>query len=93
MSSRTARPCNVEWIRSIVEQCKAAGVTCFVKQLGAKPYNWDALQPTGRFRTDPTTGKRQMEVVARKLKNKKGGDPNEWPEDLRIRQFPEVSNA
>jgi protein gp37 len=27
-----ARPCNVEWIRSIVEQCKAAGVACFVKQ-------------------------------------------------------------
>jgi protein gp37 len=27
-----ARPCRVEWIRSIVEQCKAAGVPCFVKQ-------------------------------------------------------------
>jgi protein gp37 len=32
-----ARPCNVEWIRSIVEQCKNAGVACFVKQLGANP--------------------------------------------------------
>lgn len=27
-----ARPCRVEWIRSIVGQCKAAGVACFVKQ-------------------------------------------------------------
>jgi len=27
------RPCNIEWSRSIVEQCKAAGVPCFVKQL------------------------------------------------------------
>jgi protein gp37 len=24
------------------------------------------------------------------LKNRKGGDPNEWPEDLRVRQMPEV---
>jgi len=30
-----ARPCEVEWIRSIVRQCKAARVPCFVKQLGA----------------------------------------------------------
>jgi len=30
-----ARPCRVEWIRGIVEQCKAAGVPCFVKQMGS----------------------------------------------------------
>lgn len=27
------RPCNIEWIRSIVQQCKSAGVPCFVKAL------------------------------------------------------------
>ena len=27
-----ARPCDVEWIRSIIAQCKAADVPCFVKQ-------------------------------------------------------------
>jgi hypothetical protein len=27
-----ARPCNVEWIRSIVRQCAETGVPCFVKQ-------------------------------------------------------------
>lgn len=32
-----ARPCNVEWIRDIVAQCKATGVPVFVKQLGAHP--------------------------------------------------------
>lgn len=32
-----ARPCDVAWIRSIVEQCKAAGVACFTKQLGKLP--------------------------------------------------------
>lgn len=37
-SGKGARPCNVEWIRSIVQQCKAAGVPCFVKQLGANVF-------------------------------------------------------
>jgi protein gp37 len=27
------RPCKIEWVRSIVKQCKAAGVKVFVKQL------------------------------------------------------------
>lgn len=31
-SGPSARPCKVEWIRSIVEQCRAAGVPVFVKQ-------------------------------------------------------------
>lgn len=33
-SGPNARECRVEWIADIVEQCKAAGVPCFVKQLG-----------------------------------------------------------
>ncbi len=32
-----ARSCDVEWVRSLVKQCKDAGVACFVKQLGALP--------------------------------------------------------
>lgn len=31
-SGANRRPCEVEWIESIVEQCKAAEVACFVKQ-------------------------------------------------------------
>ena len=27
------RPCKIEWIRDIVQQCKAAGVSCFVKKI------------------------------------------------------------
>lgn len=34
MSKNKARPCDIAWIRSLVEQCKAAGVPCFVKQTG-----------------------------------------------------------
>jgi len=33
-----ARPCNVEWIRDIVKQCKAAGTQCFVKQAGSNAW-------------------------------------------------------
>lgn len=32
-----AAPFNVAWARALVAQCKAAGVACFVKQLGANP--------------------------------------------------------
>lgn len=32
-----ARPCNIEWIRDGVRQCRAAGVAPFVKQLGSQP--------------------------------------------------------
>jgi protein gp37 len=48
-SGLQARPCDVEWIRSIRDQCAAAGVPCFVKQLGAYPLGMDS-----RFRiADP----------------------------------------
>lgn len=65
-----ARPCNVEWIRDIVRQCKAAGVKCFVKQLGSNP----VMEP------GPTTWP---------CEHPKGGDPAEWPEDMRVREMPQ----
>jgi protein gp37 len=36
-SGPNARPMQIEWADSIVAQCEAAGVACFVKQLGAAP--------------------------------------------------------
>lgn len=30
-----ARPFNIQWARDVVAQCKAAGVACFVKQMGS----------------------------------------------------------
>jgi len=63
-----ARPMQVGWARTIVEQCKASGTKCFVKQLGADPV-WE----DGAFLN---------------LRDRKGGDPSEWPEDLRIQQLP-----
>jgi protein gp37 len=70
-----ARPCDVAWIRSIVEQCRAAGVPAFVKHLGAYVI-LDA-------RYD-----RSISGWTRRLRDRKGGDPDEWPSDLRVREFP-----
>ena len=72
-SGPNARPCNIEWIRSIIEQCKAADVPVFVKQLGK-------LATIGHDNPPPW--------IKATLKHPKGGDPSEWPEDLRIRQMP-----
>lgn len=69
-SGPRARPCDVAWIRSIVRQCREAGVPAFVKQIGARPVGWGDYLP----------------VI---LRDRKGGTPAEWPEDLRVREFPE----
>ena len=50
------RPCEIEWIRDAVRQCKEAGVACFVKQV-------------------PINGKCSKK-------------PEEWPEDLRVQEYP-----
>lgn len=40
-SGRNARPCDIDWIRSIVSQCQIRGAAPFVKQLGANPTSLD----------------------------------------------------
>lgn len=57
-------PCKIEWIQDIIDQCRAAGVPVFVKQLGV--------------------------VLAKQLglKDRSGGDWNEWPEHIKIREMP-----
>lgn len=74
-----ARPCCVPWIRSIVEQCQASSVPVFVKQMGSRA-GWR----TSSMAPHPGNW------VGWKLDDRKGGDPAEWSEDLRVRQFPEV---
>ena len=82
-SGPNARPCNVQWIRSIRDQCSAAGVACFVKQLGSL-----STIPLSHF--DPEG---LGDCVDETMKDPRGGDPDEWPEDLRVREFPVDANA
>ena len=84
MSKATARPCDLAWIRGIVEQCRASGVACFVKQLGSAPIA-EYTEATGAvFR--PQFG---PEMLPFRVKDKKGGDITEFPADLRVREFPD----
>jgi len=81
-----ARPLQLDWVRSLRDQCHAVGTPFFLKQLGRWPiatkdegYPWAQLHdedgaPIGEWGLDG--------------KSRKGGDPAEWPEDLRVRQYP-----
>lgn len=85
-SGPKARPCNAEWMHSVVRQCSAAGVPCFVKQLGA--CFSDAINGiAGRSLDIPPEG---MELLSHRLRDPKGGDMSEWPDDLRVRHWPVV---
>ncbi|MFO0806715.1 MAG: phage Gp37/Gp68 family protein [Gemmataceae bacterium] len=100
-----ARPCRVEWIRSIVDQCRAASVPVFAKQLGGNivtrndmiedAFNGKDGWPDPHvehnihgFREDHQGADCRVRLV-----DKKGGDPAEWPADLRVRQFPEAKGT
>lgn len=87
-SGANARACDVEWIRKIVKQCRVSKTPVFVKQLGALVGEAAPAQ-TQRW-PDGTQVSPFEDGVRYWLKNKKGGNPSEWPEDLRVREFPVV---
>lgn len=82
-SGPAARPCNVDWIRSLVRQGHAAGVATFVKQLGSSPF---VTTYSGNMSIAPEY-KRPF-INGLYLSDKKGGDISEWPSDLRVQQWP-----
>ena len=81
-----ARPAHIDWFRAARNQCAAAGVPFFLKQLGRCPIStrdegepWLELidgdgKPTGEWGFDGA--------------DRAGGDPSEWPDDLRVREYP-----
>lgn len=93
-SGTQARPAHVEWVRNVVRQCRAAGVPVLVKQLGRAVLD-DGMSspgghwPRGKVREPiPRATENDPGFVVR-LKQAKGNDPEEWPEDLRVREFPQ----
>lgn len=59
-----SRPMQEAWAESLLDQCQAAGIPAFMKQMGtvwARTYH---------------------------AKDGHGGTPSEWPEHLRVREFP-----
>lgn len=86
-SGHGARPFDIDWAKSIVKQCKSAGVAVFVKQMGSlvrsgysegEQLGWKNVghRPGGGY-------------ADWRLDDKKGGDMSEFPEELRIREFPQ----
>ncbi len=74
-SGSGARPFDIAWAFSLIDQCLDAEIPCFVKQLGR----------------DPRDEKEHITKHGRLfLHNKKGGDMDEWPRDLRRREFPKA---
>lgn len=63
-SGHGARPTPIAWLEQLRDQCAAADVPFFLKQLGKQLAKEHGLH------------------------DEKGGDPGEWPEDLRVQQFP-----
>lgn len=70
---KRARPMEPEWVRKILEDCDAAGVPVFVKQMG--------LVLARRWGLTKTTAKGTKPDY-------KGGNPEQWPEWMRRRAYP-----
>lgn len=71
-----ARPCALEWITRLAAQCHAADLDVFVKQLGAHVVSEERRTDGGEW------------AWRAGLADRKGGDPAEWPDDLRLREIP-----
>ena len=98
-SGAKARPCDVQWIRDIVDQCKAAGTAVFVKQMGKwitgdhtgfVVNRW--LLDDGRVFVPPIIGAnahvRPANAIAFGNCDDHGGNWIEWPDGLKVREFP-----
>lgn len=81
-SGVAARPFNVAWAQAIIDTCKQHNIACFVKQLGAVPVDNNGYE---FHLKNPKHLLRKLSLV---FKDPKGGNWDEWPEDLRVREFP-----
>lgn len=97
-SGTDARECNAEWFADGIEQCRAAGVAPFVKQLGARAVlTCSVCRGDGALAADDpawATKATRCETCAGRgvgsmgLTSPKGGNPKEWPTALQVREWP-----
>lgn len=93
-SGPKSRAMNLAWARSIRDQCKEAGTAYFFKQTGRlyTENRGNDVERVGGHGNMHVVGGRITDdgTVERMVKptNTKGGDLEEIPEDLRIREFP-----
>jgi len=104
-SGHNARPLDLAWARSIRDQCKSAGVAFFMKQCGSRPFDSrgaDGFPGASKVYRSAEEAKSPgaiaalaitLELMTVDLKDSHGGDMAEWPSDLRVREFPAVSEV
>lgn len=86
-----ARPFDLAWAESLIAQCQAAGVPVFMKQAGARPiYDFPPGEEGEPQERDD--GSARFWTVGF-IKDKKGGDPSEWPAQLRVREIPPAAQS
>lgn len=90
-----ARPFNIDWAAEMMADCQEADVPVFMKQFGAVPVTdnlnrWDLPYHLGVTYSDHEAAAASARV---NLKDRKGGDIEEWPEDFRIREMPRQAVA
>ncbi len=86
----TARPFEVGYAFDTLEQCRAAGVPCFVKQLGSNVrVSQDTLNRRFGGSMSFNVYDQRAEQFVIHLDDWRGGDMAEWPEALRVREWPE----
>lgn len=102
-SGFSARPMHPAWARSLRDQCAKSGTAFFFKQEGAwttrRPSNdkWNARETvalsddgTHFYGIDPATTSMPRGMVTLFRYVGKNADPEDWPEDMRVREMPEV---
>lgn len=84
-SGHGARSPELWWFKNLINQCRDADVAPFVKQIGRNP--------SPRRIPYSAAGPGAYVLEHLNIRDAKGGDPSEWPEDLRVREFPQVREA
>lgn len=89
-SGPNARACNMDWIDEGLALCRTFKVKAFVKQLGSNVVYAPRLGVRRAIDSGWPLVPYGETVLPRKivLADRKGGDPAEWPADLRVREFP-----
>jgi protein gp37 len=79
-SGSKARPYDISWARSIIEQCRIVGAAPFVKQLGANAIEYSELMHQHINWT--------MIVCIGGVNDRACADPKNWPPEVRVQEFP-----
>ena len=88
-SGHVPRPFHIDWARSLLAQCRDNDAAFFLKQLGSRVRCRSSMDfPVGTALRCPGHEADPSEEYAPILRDSKGGDPSEWPIDLRVQELP-----